>query len=86
MAVDHDRARRLAESWHAAGVPVVPVAISGTYHVVKPRSIVVRPGPVRVTFAPPIDVADYAGDLEGLLFKVHSEIASRLPPDELPET
>ena len=68
-----------------AGVPVVPVAISGTYHVVKPRSIIVRPGPVHVTFTPPIDVAAYAGDLEGLMEKVRGEIASRLPANELPE-
>jgi 1-acyl-sn-glycerol-3-phosphate acyltransferase len=68
-----------------AGVPVVPVAISGTYRVVKPRSIIVRPGPVHVTFADPIDVAPYAGDLDGLMEKVHSEIASRLPASELPE-
>ena len=67
-----------------AGVPVVPVAISGTYQVVKPRSIVVRPGPVHVTFAPPIDVAAYAGDLEGLMARVRSEIAARLPADQLP--
>lgn len=66
-----------------AGVPVVPVAISGTFHVVKPRSIVVRPGPVHVTFLPPIDVAGYAGDLEGLMAKVRSEIASRLAKDEV---
>ncbi len=68
-----------------AGVPVVPVAISGTYQVVKPRSIIVHRGPVSVTFAPPIDVADYADDIEGLLAKVREEIASRLPADELPE-
>lgn len=68
-----------------AGVPVVPVAISGTYDVVRPRSILVRPGPVRVTFAPPVDVADYAGDLDGLSEKVWSEIAARLPAGELPE-
>jgi 1-acyl-sn-glycerol-3-phosphate acyltransferase len=66
-----------------AGVPVVPVAISGTYQVVKPRSIIVRPGPVHVTFAPPVDVTGYAGDLEGLMEKVRSEIASRLPEDQL---
>jgi 1-acyl-sn-glycerol-3-phosphate acyltransferase len=66
-----------------AGVPVVPVAISGTYEVIRPRSIIVRPGPVHVTFAPPIDVADYAGDLEGLLARVRLEIASRLPAGEL---
>jgi 1-acyl-sn-glycerol-3-phosphate acyltransferase len=66
-----------------AGVPIVPVAISGTFNVVKPRSIVVRPGPVTVTFAPPIDVKGYAGDLEGLMAKVRSEIAARLAEDEL---
>jgi 1-acyl-sn-glycerol-3-phosphate acyltransferase len=68
-----------------AGVPVVPVAISGTFDVVKPRSIVVRPGRVAVTFLPPIDVAGYAGDLEGLMAKVRSEIASRLPAEQLSE-
>ena len=47
-------------------------------------SIVVRPGAVRVTFAPPIDVAAYRGDLDGLIAKVQSEIASRLSADELP--
>jgi 1-acyl-sn-glycerol-3-phosphate acyltransferase len=67
-----------------AGVPIVPVAISGTFDVVKPRSIVVHPGPVHVTFAPAIDVAAYAGDLEGLMAKVRSEIAARLPAEQLP--
>jgi 1-acyl-sn-glycerol-3-phosphate acyltransferase len=67
-----------------AGVPIVPVAISGTYDVLKPRSIVVRPGPVRLTFAPPIDIGPYAGDLDGLIAKVRSEIVSRLPTEELP--
>lgn len=66
-----------------AGVPVVPVAISGTHHVIRPRSIIVRPGPVHVTFAPPIDVAAHAGDLEGLMSEVRSAIASRLPADQL---
>lgn len=68
-----------------AGVPVVPVAISGTFQVIRPRSIIVRPGAVHVTFAPPIDVAAYAGNLDGLVEKVRSEIASHLPADQLPE-
>jgi 1-acyl-sn-glycerol-3-phosphate acyltransferase len=68
-----------------AGVPVVPVAIAGTFQVIRPRSIIVRPGPVHVTFAPPIEVAAYAGDLDGLMAKVRSEIASRLPADHLTE-
>lgn len=69
-----------------ASVAVVPVAISGAYDVLKPKSIVVRPGPVRVTFAPPIDVASYAGNLDGLIERVRSEIAAGLAPDERPET
>jgi len=68
-----------------AGVPVVPVAIAGTFQVIRPRSLVVRPGPVHVTFAAPIDVAAYAGDIDGLVAKVRSEIASRLPASQLPE-
>lgn len=69
-----------------AGVPVVPVAISGTGKVVRPRSMVVRPGPVRVTFMPPIDAASYAeGGLDDLLERTRREIAARLDPDELSE-
>ena len=67
-----------------AGVPVVPVAISGTGKVVRPRSIVVRPGPVSVTFMPAIDTRPYADDLDALLGRVHAEIASHLAADELP--
>jgi len=74
-------------SFHLAietGALVVPVAISGTGRVVKPRSIVVRPGPVRVTFAPPIDTTAYTSDtLDELLLRTRGEIASHLAPDEL---
>jgi 1-acyl-sn-glycerol-3-phosphate acyltransferase len=66
-----------------AGVPIVPIAISGTYDVLKPRSIVVRPRPVHVIFAPPIDVKPYAGDPDALLTKVRTEIAARLPAEQL---
>jgi 1-acyl-sn-glycerol-3-phosphate acyltransferase len=69
-----------------AGVPVVPVAISGTFQVIRPRSLIVRPGPVHVSFAPPIDAAAYAGDLDGLIARVRSDIASRLPAEQLAET
>jgi 1-acyl-sn-glycerol-3-phosphate acyltransferase len=68
-----------------AGVPVVPVAISGTFDVVRPRSIFVRPGPVAVTFAPPIDVTPYAGNPDALLAKVREEIAARLSADQPPD-
>ena len=65
------------------GVPIVPVAISGTGRVVAPRSIVVRPGPVRVTFLPPIDVRDYSAEtLDALLERTRTEIARHLDADE----
>jgi 1-acyl-sn-glycerol-3-phosphate acyltransferase len=67
-----------------AGVPVVPVAISGTFDVLRPRSIVVRPGPVAVTFAPPIDVATCDGDPERLMARVQAAIVSRLAENERP--
>jgi len=66
-----------------AGVPIVPVAISGTGKVVRPRSIVVHPGPVRVTFLPVIDPAPYANDLDGLIARTRREIARHLAEDEL---
>ena len=65
------------------GVPIVPVAISGTGRVVKPRSIVVQPGPVHVTFMAPIDAAAYASDLDALLTRTRREIARHLSGDEL---
>ncbi len=69
-----------------ARVPVVPVSISGTYEVLTPRSIVVRPGSVHVTFGAPIDVSPYEGDIDGLMERVRSEIAARLTADQLAET
>ena len=66
-----------------AGVPVVPVSISGTGKIVKPGSIVVQPGPVRVTFSPPIDPGTFdPDDLDGLSDAVRAAIAARLAPDE----
>lgn len=68
----------------AAGVPIVPVAISGSGRVQRPRSIAMRPAPVRVTFFPPIDTTAYGPeDLEALILDVRASIASGLTPDEL---
>jgi 1-acyl-sn-glycerol-3-phosphate acyltransferase len=64
-------------------VPIVPIAISGTYSVVKPRSIVVRPGPVHVTLFPPVDPETYGDDVLPLMQRVRDTIASGLTPDEL---
>ena len=68
-----------------AGVPVVPVAIRGTFGIMPPGSIHVRPGPVDVFFEQPIDLARFDSDrpLE-LLNAVHSVISDRL--DRTPES
>lgn len=59
----------------AAGVPVVPVAITGSFDVLPPGSLRVRPGAVRVSFQPAIDVAAYQPqDHAGLQARVRSAI------------
>jgi len=67
-----------------AGVPVVPVAISGSGHVLRPGSLRVRSGPVRVSFAPPIHVRPYQPhDTAGLMAAVRRAIVERLDPSEV---
>ena len=67
-----------------AGVPVVPVAIRGTFEIMPPKSTRVRPGPVEVFFERPIDLSEFESDHpHDLLRAVHSVIADRL--DRTPE-
>jgi 1-acyl-sn-glycerol-3-phosphate acyltransferase len=64
-----------------AGVPVVPVAISGSFELLPPRTLRVHPGPVHVRFEPPLDVAPFQPtDHAGLLEAVRATIARRLEP------
>jgi len=63
----------------AAGVPIIPVAISGSGAVMPPHGLNVRPGPVRVRFCDPVEVAPYQPrDVQGLLNTVHQAIAQAL--------
>ncbi len=63
----------------AAGVPVVPVAISGSYDVIRPGDWRVTPGPVTVSIEAPIDVSRFQPDnYQGLLDHVHEVIRRRL--------
>jgi 1-acyl-sn-glycerol-3-phosphate acyltransferase len=67
-----------------AGVPVVPVAIRGTFEILRPKSARVRPGKVDVFFEQPIDVTEFGSHRpRDLLTAVHSVIADRL--DRTPE-
>jgi len=62
-----------------ARVPVVPVAITGSWLILPPDSWRVRPGPVRVEFLEPIDVlAHLPDDISGLLERVHAALRARV--------
>ena len=62
-----------------AGAAVVPVAISGSFAKLPPGTMRIRSGEVEVCFAPPVETTPYRpDDLEGLMNRVHAEIAERL--------
>jgi 1-acyl-sn-glycerol-3-phosphate acyltransferase len=65
-----------------AGVPVVPIAISGSFRRLAPGTLRVRPGTVAVRIAPPLDPAA-CPRVEDLMEQVRQAIASRLPPEEV---
>jgi 1-acyl-sn-glycerol-3-phosphate acyltransferase len=55
-----------------AGVPVVPIVISGSWNVLPPKSLRVSPGPVQVSCLPPVEIGEFLPtDYKGLLGKVH---------------
>jgi len=62
-----------------ARVPIVPVAISGSFEILRPGEWHVHPGTVKVRFLPPIDVEPFQPDnAAGLAFKVRTRIAEAL--------
>jgi 1-acyl-sn-glycerol-3-phosphate acyltransferase len=67
-----------------AGVPVVPVAISGSWGILRPRSLVVTPGVVRVQFLEPVDIAPWQpDDVRGLTEHVHGLVRQALEETEV---
>jgi 1-acyl-sn-glycerol-3-phosphate acyltransferase len=67
-----------------AGVPVVPVAISGSWGILKPRSLVVTPGVVRVQYLEPVDVSPWQpDDARGLTEHVHGLVREALAETEV---
>ena len=69
-----------------AGVPIVPVAISGSGRVLPPGFLFrIAPGEVRLAFSAPIDVAPYAREagIDALVRDARARIVERLAPEEL---
>src|SRR5581483_5672431 len=61
-------------------VPVVPVTVVGTHHVMPKGRFSVKPGTVTVIFHDPIEQKDF-GTREELMVKVRDAIDSGLPPE-----
>lgn len=65
-----------------AGQPIVPVSISGTLAIQPRGSLLVRPGPVKVVLAPPIEPRTFRGRRkEELMEAVRQAIAHHFDPD-----
>jgi 1-acyl-sn-glycerol-3-phosphate acyltransferase len=65
------------------GLPILPVSISGTRHVLPGRTLRLLPGRVRITIHEPIDVAQYGPDRrDELMADVRRAIAAGLTPWE----
>jgi 1-acyl-sn-glycerol-3-phosphate acyltransferase len=62
----------------ACEMPVVPITISGTEHLMPKAKFGIRPGVARVQFHPPIEPADF-GSRDELMSRVRAIINSGLP-------
>ncbi len=62
-----------------AQVPVIPVAIHGSYHVLPKDRWSVRGGPLKLEFLPPIPTEGLKNsDIDALTDQIHDQIALRL--------
>lgn len=64
-----------------SGFPVIPVTIAGTYEIWPKHRFKMTPGPVTLTFHPPITFAE-AGSREALMSVVKAAIESGLPEEQ----
>jgi 1-acyl-sn-glycerol-3-phosphate acyltransferase len=64
-----------------SGVPVIPVTIRGSFEVWPKHRFTMKPGPVVLTFHPPISYAQ-AGNREALMSAVKTAIESGLPEEQ----
>ena len=66
-----------------AGVPIVPVTVSGASWIMPKGQIKIHPSTVHITVHEPIDTKGYSrGNIEGLIEKTRNRIFSALSEEE----
>lgn len=67
-----------------AGLPILPVSISGTRSILPPDTLALLPGRVTITIHPPIPTTGVGtSDIDALTDRVRDAIVSGLRPDEI---
>lgn len=68
-----------------AGVPVVPVSMSGAQNLMRKGDWSIHPGEIVIRFGPPVDASQYTFDRRGeLLARVHALVAAGLSENQKP--
>lgn len=68
-----------------AGVPIVPISVSGGRKIMRKGEFTIHPGTVRLTFHDPVPTAGYTtNDRAKVATQVRQAIMKGLAPDELP--
>ena len=60
------------------GLPVLPISIEGTRHVLPKGSALVTPGNITITIHPPLPAPDTEGALDELMARSRAAIESSL--------
>jgi 1-acyl-sn-glycerol-3-phosphate acyltransferase len=62
-----------------SGAPIVPITISGSYDVMPPTKLRIKPGTVSVTFHHPLETKELgSNERDSLKVKVQNIVASSL--------
>ena len=70
-----------------AGVPVVPISVSGATQIMPKAEVRIFPSTVRLTIHEPIDTKGYSKEnIAELMQRTQEKILSALSDDELPRT
>jgi 1-acyl-sn-glycerol-3-phosphate acyltransferase len=68
-----------------AGVPIVPVSISGAQHLMRRGAWTIRPGEIVIRFGLPVDASQYTMERRTeLLTRVEELVVAGLPEDQRP--